>query len=516
MSYSQRGMWGCDRRSLLRLLSSAAVLRANPMPLAAQALPSDLTDLSASRLSAAIRSRHVSCREVMQAYLARIGRYNGLYNAVVSMADEDELLTAAAAADQELDEGHYRGWMHGMPHAVKDLADARGFPTVKGSPFRTEVFPDEDAAMIAKVREAGAIFIGKTNTPEFGYGSQSYNPVFGPVRNAYDPTKTSGGSSGGAAVGLATRMLPAADGSDMMGSLRNPAAFNNVIGFRPSQGLVPRYPAKDRFYQQLATGGPMGRNVEDTVRLLGTMAGADSRVPLSRTDTIPKYEAFRAADLRGVKVGWLGDYGGYLATEPGVLDVCEKALQELESAGAVVEECRPAFSMERLWRTWLTFRHWSALWVKEHYDVPAERAQLKPEVIWEYEGGLRVTARELFDAGIARTEWYEALEALSARYDVLALPSAQVFPFAVETHWPNKINGRTMDTYHRWMEVVIGGTLAGVPVAALPAGFNDAGLPMGMQFLGRMGRDVGLLQFALAYEEATEFIGRRPVVREAL
>ncbi len=507
------------RRAFLQAgLTAGAVstITGFPMPLSAQSPSSDLTDLSASSLSAAIRARKTSCREVMQAYLARIQRYNGVYNAIVSMLDNDELMALAAEADRDLEQGRYRGWMHGLPHAVKDLANAKGFPTVKGSPLLTDSVAEADDLFISRIRKAGAIFIGKTNTPEFGYGSQSYNPVFGPVRNAYDPRLTSGGSSGGAAVGLATHMLPCADGSDMMGSLRNPAAFNNVIGFRPSQGRVPRYPAADIFYQQLATAGPMGRNVEDTIRLLHSIAGPDPRFALSRTDPIPDYEAFQPRELKGFKIGWLGSYDGYLATEPGVLEVCEQNLQQLAGAGGIVEPCRPRYDMARLWQTWLIFRHWSARWVKEYYDDPAKRRQLKPEVVWEYEGGLAMTGKELYDAGIARSEWYEALRVLLEQYDVLALPSAQVFPFPADLHWPKSINGREMDTYHRWMEVVIGGTLSGLPVAGLPAGFSGAGLPMGMQFIGRMGEDVALLEFAMAYEAATDHLDRRPKLTETL
>ncbi len=486
------------------------------MPLTAQSPPSDLTELSASSLSAHIRYLRTSCREVMQAYLARIHRYNGVYNAIVSMLDDDELMRLAAEADLDLDEGRYRGWMHGMPHAVKDLANAQGFPTVKGSPLLTDSVADEDDLFISRIRSAGAIFIGKTNTPEFGYGSQSYNPVFGPVRNAYDPRLTSGGSSGGAAVGLATHMLPSADGSDMMGSLRNPAAFNNVIGFRPSQGRIPRHPTSDMFYQQLSTAGPMGRNVEDTIRLLHSIAGPDPRYALSRTDEIPNYEAFQPRNLKGFKIGWLGSYDGYLAMEPGVIEVCEKNLEQLSGHGVVVEPCRPQYDMARLWQTWLTLRHFSARWVKEYYDDPAKRRQLKPEVVWEYEGGLEMTAEQVYDAGVARSEWYAALLRLLEQYDVLALPSAQVFPFPAEVHWPESINGRKMDTYHRWMEVVITGTLSGLPVAGLPAGFDERGLPMGMQFIGRMGEDVALLEFAMAYERATDHLDRRPKLTERL
>ena len=486
------------------------------MPLSAQSSPSELTELSASSLSAAIRARKTSCREAMQAYLTHIHRYNGVYNAIVSMLDDDRLMSLATEADRDLEEGRYRGWMHGMPQAVKDLANAAGLPTVRGSPLLTGSVAEADDLFISRIRSAGAIFIGKTNTPEFGYGSQSYNPVFGPVRNAYDPRRTSGGSSGGAAVSLAAHMLPCADGSDMMGSLRNPAAFNNIISFRPSQGRIPRHPTDDMFYQQLSTAGPMGRNVEDTIRLLQSMAGPDLRFALSRTDEIPNREVFQPRELKGLKIGWLGSYDGYLAMEPGVLKVCEKNLEQLTGQGVIVERCRPQYDMARLWQTWLTFRHWSALWVKEYYDDPAKRRLLKPEVVWEYEGGQELTGRQLYDAGVARSAWYEALRALLDRYDVLALPSAQVFPFAADVHWPKSIDGREMDTYHRWMEVAIGGTLAGLPVAGLPAGFSDRGLPMGTQFIGRMGKDVALLEFAMAYEAVTDHLDRRPQLRESL
>jgi amidase len=202
--------------------------------------------------------------------------------------------------------------------------------------------------------------------------------------------------------------------------------------------------------------------------------------------------------------------------EPGIIEVCEKNLQQLAAHGVIVEPCRPQYDMARLWQTWLTLRHWSARSVKEYYDDPAKRRQLKPEVVWEYEGGLGMTAEQVYNAGTARSEWYQALRALLDQYDVLALPSAQVFPFPVEIHWPKSINGKQMDTYHRWMEVVITGTLSGLPVAGLPAGFNDKVMPMGMQFIGRMGEDVALLEFAMAYEKATGHLERRPQLRERL
>ena len=475
----------------------------------ASALPVDITDMSASQLSVAIRERSVSCREVMQAYLARIDRYNPVYNAIVSRVEADELMQQAGVADQELAQGRYRGWLHGMPHAVKDLANVRGLPTSYGSPIFAGTIATDDDLAISRIRQAGPIFIGKTNTPEFGYGSQSYNPVFGATGCAYDPALTAGGSSGGAACGLATRMLPVADGSDMMGSLRNPGAFNNVIGFRPTQGRVPD-PSGEAYYQQLATDGPLGRISEDTFRLLCTMAGAHPQSPLSLRDALPPAERFAALPFSGVKIGWLGNYSGYLAMEPGIIDLCESALHQLETSGSVVVPCTPDYELSRLWDTWLTLRHWSANWARPLYDDPAKRKLLKPEVVFEIEGSFGLTAERVYAAGMARTLWFRALARLFEKYDFLALPTAQVFPFSKDVHWPSRVNDRNMDTYHRWMEVVIGGTLAGLPIVNVPVGFDARGRPMGMQIMGPFGEDRRVLEFALAYEQVTSFLARHP------
>jgi len=502
-----------NRRAFLSGAANASMALSLPAGILASDLPSDITDLSASQLSAAIKQQQVSCVEVMQAYLDRIHRYNAVYNAIVSMASDDALVAQARLADEALNKAEYWGWMHGMPHAIKDLANAKGLETSFGSPIYAGTIAAADDLYVARIRAQGAIFIGKTNTPEFGLGSQSYNPVHGVTGNAYDPDLTAGGSSGGAACGMASHMLPIADGSDMMGSLRNPAAFNNVIGFRPSQGRVPSVPSEDLFYQQLSTAGPMGRNVEDTIRLLETMAGYDPRAPLSRRDNVPGYDGYRRPDLAGYKVGWMGDYDGYLPTEPGLLELCQKALAEIADAGAIVEQCKPDFDMARLWQTWLTLRHWSMVSSQELYNNAETRSQLKPEFVWEIEGSLDMPASRVATAGIDRADWYRALLSLFQSYDILALPTAQVFPFPKDVHWPKTVNGRSMDTYHRWMEVVIGGTLAGLPVVNLPAGFDQAGRPMGMQFLGRMGEDQRVLEFALAYENATRYLQRRPVLR---
>ena len=470
----------------------------------------DVTSLSASELSWAIKQKQVSCHDVMQAYLDRIELYNPVYNAIVSLQDGDDLLKQAKLADAALAKGDYWGWMHGMPHAVKDLSDVQGLLTTSGSPILKNNIAKHDAIFVERIRKQGALFIGKTNVPEFGLGSQSYNPVFGVTRNAYNPKLIAGGSSGGASVGMATHMLPTADGSDMMGSLRNPAAFNNVIGFRPSQGRVPRKD-KNMFYQQLGYEGSMGRNVEDTWRLLHTMAGYDARFPLGLRDSLSGPDAFKRNTGQPVKLGWMGDFNGYLPMENGVMDLCTQALASIAGEGIAVSDCQPDYEMPRLWQTWLTLRHWTiASSAKALYDNPKLRTLLKPEAIWEVEGGLRQTGLDISRAAFDRSDWYIALEKLFKEYDFLVLPSAQVFPFAAEIHWPKKINDVAMDTYHRWMEVVIGGTLSGCPVVNVPVGFDQQGRPMGMQIIGPMGADEKVLAFAREYEARTTFLVQRP------
>jgi len=335
--------------------------------------------------------------------------------------------------------------------------------------------------------------------------------VFGTTTNAYDPSRVAGGSSGGAAVALALRMLPVADGSDMMGSLRNPAAFNNVFGFRPSLGRVPHGPQPEVFVQQLATEGPMGRTVTDVARLLGTQSGYDPRVPLSLTQDPVIFHRSLAQDLGEVRLGWLGDYNGYLPMDPGVMSLCESALQDFAALGCKVEACQPDFSMERLWQTWLVHRHWLVQGsLGGLYADPDKREQLKAEAQWEIEGGLRLTAADVYQASVSRSEWYRALSELFERYDFLLLPTAQMFPFDAQTPWPRTVGGQRMDTYHRWMEVVIGPTLAGLPSMNVPVGFNPAGLPMGLQIIGPAQADLAVLQLAYAHEQLTQWVTRRP------
>jgi amidase len=502
-----------DRREFLRgagALAAGAVAGAAGMSAVSAAPGAEgIVELDALALSALIRARRLSCVEVMQAYLAQIARHNPRVNAIVSLRPEDELLAEARACDAELARGASRGWMHGFPHAVKDLSDVRGLRTTHGSPVLKDNLAAKDSIFVERIRAAGAIFIGKTNVPEFGLGSQSYNPVFGVTRNAWDATRTAGGSSGGAAVALALGMVPVADGSDMMGSLRNPAAWNNVIGFRPSYGRVPNDTV--RYLEQLGYSGPMGRTVPETARLLATMAGFDPRDPLSIAEDPAVFAGSLELDPKGLRIGWMGDYEGHLPMEPGVLALCRDALGTFTAMGCIVEDAKPAFDPERLWRAWLVLRQWTyAAKLMPLYENPRARAQLKPELVWEIEGGLPITGLQLAAAAAARAEWYQALRELFTRFDALVLPSAQVFPFAAETHWPKEIAGRSMDTYHRWMEVVIGGTLSGCPIANVPAGFDPRGLPMGLQLIGPTHADLALLRLAAAYEQASGFTRRRP------
>lgn len=460
----------------------------------------DITRLSAIELSTAIRLRQVSCVEVMRAYLNRIERLNPVTNAIILQVPAEQALAEAAERDRDLERGHYRGWMHGFPQAIKDLADVEGMPTTRGSPILREAMAGRDSIFVARMRSAGAIFIGKTNVPEFGLGSHTYNTVFGTTLNPWDTTKSAGGSSGGAAAALALDLLPVADGSDMMGSLRNPAGWNNVIGFRPSLGRIPNN--RGQVLHHLAVSGPMARNVPDLAMLLSTMAGRDARDPFSLTVDPGQFAGPIELDVRGKRVGWLGSYDGYLPMQDGVLETCERALQDFERLGCIVSPVKVDFDMDRLWHAWLTLRSWFlASRMQGLYANEATRALLKPEVIWELERGLALNAMQVAEAGDVRDDWYQAVRRLFESHDFLVLPTAQLFPFEASQAWPRQVGTKEMDTYHRWMEVVVGGTLSGCPIVAVPAGFSADGLPMGLQLMGPAQGDWQVLQLAAAYEK---------------
>lgn len=483
-----------------------------------------LADLSAAAMSAVVRRREVSCRELMTAHLDRIERLNPLVNAIVHLRPREELLAEADAKDALLARGEHQGWLHGLPIAVKDLNDAAGLPTTRG--FFADAPPaTDDALVVARMRAAGAIVVGKTNTPEFGLGSHTYNGVFGTTLNAWDQSRTAGGSSGGAAVAVALRMLPVADGSDFFGSLRNPTGWNNVLGLRPSFGRVPSV-GEEVFVSQGGTDGPIARTAEDLRLLLGTMAGPDARDPLSLSEPLAPAAAEVPAvvpDLTGRRVAWLGDLGGYLPVEPEVLAVCRVALHACEDLGMEVVELDdlPAHGTfggaADLWETWLVWRHWlagSAL--RPAYDDPALRARLKPEAVFEVEGLLGsegrppLSAAAVHAASRQRSDLHTAMLGLFEDVDHVLLPSAQLFPFDAGLDWPHEVAGRPMSTYHRWMEVCALGTLIGAPSLSMPAGFSADGLPIGLQVVGRPRHDDEVLDLAAAWETVTDHHLRVP------
>jgi amidase len=463
----------------------------------------EIVQWSAIELSRRIHTRDVSCVEVMEAFLAQIDRLNPTVNAVVARIDAESAIDQARERDVLLSQGLSGGWMHGFPQAPKDLAATAGIATTMGSLAMARHVPAHDSIVVERIRRQGTVLIGKTNTPEFGLGSHTYNRVYGLTRNAWNAGRSAGGSSGGTAVALALHMLPVADGSDMMGSLRNPAAWNNVYGLRPSLGRVPYGPTGDVFFQQLGTEGPMARNPQDLAWLLATQAGYDPRAPLSLSDDPSCFTQPLHRDFRQARIGWLGDFGGYLAVEPEVLAVNENALETFLDLGCHIESVQPFFPMDALWDCWCTLRsHIVSGNLGPLYAHAATRDLLKPEAIWEIEQGQQRTMADLHRATATRSSWYQALLAQFANYDFLVLPCSQIAPFAAETHWPRTVAGRAMDTYHRWMEVVIGATLAGVPAASLPSGFTADGLPLGLQVMAPPRSEFGLLQLAAAWHEA--------------
>ena len=467
-------------------------------------------DSSALSLSQAIHKKQVSCQEVMQMTLERIAHWNPQSNAIVSLQEPELLIAQARQRDAELARGQSRGWMHGLPQAIKDLANVQGLRTTLGSPLMKDFVASEDGLMAQRMKAAGAIVIGKTNTPELGLGSHTFNEVFGATRNAWDPGKTAGGSSGGAAVALAQRLLPVADGSDFMGSLRNPAGWNHVFGMRPSQGRVPLWPAQDAFIAQLATEGPMARHVCDLALLLSTQAGAHPNCPLSLSEDPAVFAGSLDNDPQDQRIGWLGNLQGYLPMEEGILDVCQAALASFSRMGCHVEEATLGMAPEQIWQMWLVWRQaLVGARVAPFLVNPANRALLKPEALWEYDQSLGLTGAQLMAASASRTRFYQSMLQSFEKFDVLAIPVAQVWPFEVSLRWPQSIAGHAMDTYHRWMEVVIYATLAGLPSISVPAGFGANGLPMGLALIGKPQGDLALLKLAHAYEMANEAMVRQ-------
>ena len=460
--------------------------------------------LDAAELVRRIRTRELSVREVMEAHLDRIEQANPHVNAIVTLLPE-RALRDADAADASLARGDEVGPLHGLPVAHKDLTPTRGIRTTFGSTVYKGFVPDQDALIVERLRGAGAITVGKTNTPEFGAGSQTFNAVFGETLNPYDITKTCGGSSGGAAVALACGMVPIADGSDMGGSLRNPASFCNVVGFRPSPGRVPAWPTGDA-WSTLSVEGPMARTVGDVALMLGAISGPDPRSPISITEPGDVFTKPLDRDFAGTRVAWSRNLGG-LPVDPRVTAVIEGERRTFEDLGCVVIDDEPDFAdadeVFKTLRAWHFEMSYGEL-LSEHGD------ELKDTVVWNIEEGLRLSGPNVARATRRRTELYHRVRAFMKGYEFLVLPVSQVPPFDVKRRWVDEIDGVSMETYIDWMKSCYYISVTGLPAISIPCGFTPEGLPVGVQIVGRHRDDFGVLQLAHAFESATGFGQRRP------
>ena len=466
---------------------------------------SELHYQSAKELARMIREKEVSVTEVMQAHLDRIHATNPQVNAICTLLPDNELLAQAAAKDAELANGGTPGPLFGLPIAVKDLALTKDIRTTMGSLIYKDFVPETDDLFVERMKAAGAIIIGKTNTPEFGAGSNSFNKVFGMTCNPYDLTKVAGGSSGGGAAALAAGMIPLADGSDLGGSVRNPPSFNNVFGLRPSPGRVPRVPNLQP-WGSMPVLGPMARSVEDAGLLLSVMAGYDGRDPLALQGDPSIYAQSLAADMKGKKIAWTPDLGR-LPVDPEVIMVLEKSLATFEEMGCTVERAHPdMFGGEDVFQTMRAAGFAAGLLedLKNHAD------KMKRTVIWNIEKGLPMTALEIAAAQKKRGEIFQEMVAFMNEYDYLLLPTAQVPPFSVDVEYPTEINGVKMHTYIDWMMIVSLITNTEHPAASVPAGFTADGLPIGMQIVGKYRDELSVLQLAYAFEQATGFGSKRP------
>jgi amidase len=450
--------------------------------------------LSASEMARLIRAKQLSARDVMQAHLSQIERINPTVNAIVTLV-ADQAMDRAALADESLARGEAVGPLHGLPIAHKDLQPTSGIRTTFGSPIFQDFVPSEDSLLVERVRAAGAIALGKTNTPEFGAGSQTFNPVFGSTLNPYDLAKTCGGSSGGAAVALACDMLPIADGSDMGGSLRNPASFCGVVGMRPSPGRVPGWPSAAA-WSTLSVDGPMARSVADVALLLSAMAGPDSRSPIALSEPGRTFAAPLDRDFNGVRIAWWKDLGG-LPVDARVRNVVDAQRRMFESLGCVVEDAEPDFAgFDEVFKTLRAVAFLTG--VAER--VGPHRDRVKETVRWEIERGERLTAQEIARAEVTRTELYHRMRQFMARHEFFVLPVAQVPPFDVNQPYVTEIDGVAMETYIDWMKSCYFISVVGNPAISVPCGLTPDGLPVGLQIVGRHQDDWGVLQLAHAFE----------------
>jgi amidase len=464
----------------------------------------ELCDLSAIELAARVRRRDVSAREVLGSHLARIERANPHVNAIVTLVAE-RAMADAARADDRAAQGGALGPLHGLPVAHKDLIDTAGIRTTKGSRFYRGTVPTRDALIVTRARAAGAITIGKTNTPELGAGSQTFNEVFGATRNPYDLTKTCGGSSGGAAVALACGMVPLADGTDVGGSLRNPAAFCNVVGLRPSPGRVP---SETNSWSPLGVSGPMARSVADVALFLSVLAGPDPRSPLTIAQDGGSFRAPLDRDFTGVRVAWWKGLGG-IPFEPEIRAVVDAARRVFEGLGCAIDEAEPDF--EGVSGAFAALRYASSY--TQNSALVRERPEwVKDTIRFEVAEAERLTAADVGRALARQAQMYEQSREFFEQYEYFVLPVTQVAPFDVGIPYPTSVAGVPMTTYIDWMRSCWYVSFMSNPAISVPAGFTRAGLPVGLQIVGRHRDDWSVLQLAYAFEQATQHGTKRPVI----
>jgi amidase len=472
----------------------------------AQATASSICFMSTVEMAQLIRAKKLSAREALAAHLAQIERVNPKVNAIVTVVPE-MAADAAAKADEMQAHNEPLGPLHGLPVAHKDLFETRGIRTTFGSPLYKDYIPTADDIVVDRIGRAGAITIGKTNTPEFGAGSQTFNSVFGATHNPYDLTKTCGGSSGGAAVALACGLVPVADGSDTGGSLRNPAAFCNTAGFRPSIGRVPN-PKAAFAWSTLSTAGCLGRSVADLALVLSTIAGPDPGAPLSINEPGNLLARPLERSFKGVRVAWFKDLGG-VPFDPRVRAVVDGHRRTFESLGCIVEQAEPDFAPAEI--SFRTLRAWnsaSTYGERLHQHPDAFKDTLKREI----EDGLRLTGADVARAETAHSQLWRRFQAFLEKYEFFVLPTSQLPPFDVNTPYPTELAGVKFDNYIDWMKSCWYISATGNPAASVPAGFTPEGLPVGVQIVGRNNEDFSVLQMAHVFEQATGFGKKRPAI----
>jgi amidase len=464
----------------------------------------ELFYLSATEMLDLLRSRQISAVELTEACLRRIDEVNGQVNAVVTLV-ADQALAEARKLDDGLARGHWQGPLHGLPIAYKDLTDTAGIRTTYGSPIFAEHVPTADALVVRRSRAAGAVTLGKTNTPEFGTGSHTVNEVFGPTRNPYDLSRSAGGSSGGAAAALASGMVPLADGSDMGGSLRNPASFCNVVGLRPTPGRVPDASATSAWFS-LGVSGPMARTVGDAALLMSVVSGFAPTSPYAIREDGSSFAGPLESDVTGLRVAWSPDLGG-LPVDPETAEVTARAPGVLADLGAKVEQV--VLDLSDAEEAFRTYRAWH--YANSFGDLPLEL--LGPNVAWNVEQGRRVTGADLARAERLRSGLFQRVNAFFDTYDILIAPVSQVPPFPVGQPYVTEVAGTPMPDYISWMRSAYWISVLHAPAASVPCGFTPGGLPVGVQIVGRPWADLSVLKTAYAFEQATGHGATRPALR---